>query len=303
MAFYKAEAGIKLNFIPTTNRWLSPDTIIPDPANPQSFNRYGYVNNNPIRYNDPSGHCGADTIQVTNADGSTSIKQDPSLLKACQDIRDPFMAKHGIEIAGEWTFAEMEELITGINLFLDWSGETLSGLIKGIYMDRDWPAYGGYGNADSYRGCFQNVDNCYLDAINPQVFSSKPAIVQTDWIIISGTWNRAYGLGLVGTIIHELAHPYAKKYPSLIDTFVEKKGWGTFTTTSQSWDKVSADASPYSLTRLNSAFAAEEDFADHVARMLAPLEPLHPRYGGSNAAWYYQSSPVDSWIETIPQTR
>ena len=38
-------------------RWIAPDTIVPDPADPQSLNRYGYVLNNPLRYSDPSGHC------------------------------------------------------------------------------------------------------------------------------------------------------------------------------------------------------------------------------------------------------
>jgi RHS repeat-associated protein len=36
-------------------RWISPDTIIPDPANPQSLNRLSYVYNNPINFVDPSG--------------------------------------------------------------------------------------------------------------------------------------------------------------------------------------------------------------------------------------------------------
>ncbi len=38
------------------NRFLSPDTIIPQPGNPQSFNRYLYALGNPLRYLDPSGH-------------------------------------------------------------------------------------------------------------------------------------------------------------------------------------------------------------------------------------------------------
>jgi RHS repeat-associated protein len=37
-------------------RWISPDPIIPDPANPQSFNRYSYVGNRPLNRTDPSGH-------------------------------------------------------------------------------------------------------------------------------------------------------------------------------------------------------------------------------------------------------
>jgi len=38
-------------------RFLSADTIVPSPGNPQSLNRYAYVNNNPVKYIDPSGHC------------------------------------------------------------------------------------------------------------------------------------------------------------------------------------------------------------------------------------------------------
>lgn len=32
------------------------DTIVPDPASPQSWNRYSYVVNNPLRFYDPTGH-------------------------------------------------------------------------------------------------------------------------------------------------------------------------------------------------------------------------------------------------------
>jgi len=35
---------------------LSADTIVPDPGNPQSLNRYAYVYNNPVGYVDPTGH-------------------------------------------------------------------------------------------------------------------------------------------------------------------------------------------------------------------------------------------------------
>jgi RHS repeat-associated protein len=43
-------------------RFLSPDSIVPDPANPQSLNRYSYCLNNPLRYIDPSGHSPVDEI-------------------------------------------------------------------------------------------------------------------------------------------------------------------------------------------------------------------------------------------------
>ncbi len=44
-------------YVPYINRFISADTIVPDPANPQSFNRYSYALNNPVKYTDPSGHC------------------------------------------------------------------------------------------------------------------------------------------------------------------------------------------------------------------------------------------------------
>jgi hypothetical protein len=44
------------HYDPYLNRFISPDTIVPDPANPQSLNRYAYVENNPTKHGDPSGH-------------------------------------------------------------------------------------------------------------------------------------------------------------------------------------------------------------------------------------------------------
>jgi RHS repeat-associated protein len=41
---------------PSIGRFISPDTVVPNPANPQSFNRYSYCLNNPLRYTDPTGH-------------------------------------------------------------------------------------------------------------------------------------------------------------------------------------------------------------------------------------------------------
>jgi RHS repeat-associated protein len=49
------EMGVR-RYDPQLGRFISPDTIIPDPQNPQSFNRYSYVRNNPVKYQDPTGH-------------------------------------------------------------------------------------------------------------------------------------------------------------------------------------------------------------------------------------------------------
>jgi RHS repeat-associated protein len=43
---------------PRLGRFISADAVVPEPGNPQAWNRYAYVYNNPLRYNDPSGHQG-----------------------------------------------------------------------------------------------------------------------------------------------------------------------------------------------------------------------------------------------------
>ena len=42
---------------PYLTQFIQPDSIIPDPYNLLDLNRYSYARNNPVRYNDPSGHC------------------------------------------------------------------------------------------------------------------------------------------------------------------------------------------------------------------------------------------------------
>jgi RHS repeat-associated protein len=45
---------------PLIGRFSQADTIVPQPGNPQSLNRYSYTLNNPLRYTDPTGHCEAE---------------------------------------------------------------------------------------------------------------------------------------------------------------------------------------------------------------------------------------------------
>ncbi|MBE7529088.1 MAG: RHS repeat-associated core domain-containing protein [Chloroflexi bacterium] len=44
-------------YSPYINRFISADNLVPDPTNPQQYNRYSYALNNALRYTDPSGHC------------------------------------------------------------------------------------------------------------------------------------------------------------------------------------------------------------------------------------------------------
>ena len=64
-------------FASTAGRWLSPDRVRGNPANPQSWNRYAYTVGNPTNFTDPSGAV----IDV----GITGCLPDPSFLPFCID--------------------------------------------------------------------------------------------------------------------------------------------------------------------------------------------------------------------------
>jgi RHS repeat-associated protein len=56
LMFYRARY-----FSPYLNRFISADTLVPDAGDPQSWNRFSYGLNNPVKYTDPTGHdvdCG-----------------------------------------------------------------------------------------------------------------------------------------------------------------------------------------------------------------------------------------------------
>ncbi len=49
---------------PVIGRFISADTIVPQPGNPQSLNRYSYALNSPVRYADPTGMFSEDEIEA-----------------------------------------------------------------------------------------------------------------------------------------------------------------------------------------------------------------------------------------------
>jgi hypothetical protein len=69
-------------------RFLQADSIIPDPGNPQAWDRYAFTLNNPIRYTDPSGHLVCSDKHVAEGD--------------CSDEGVGFW-RFGITLSGRWS--------------------------------------------------------------------------------------------------------------------------------------------------------------------------------------------------------
>ncbi|MBI4847635.1 MAG: hypothetical protein HY808_03540, partial [Nitrospirae bacterium] len=54
---------------PKLARFVSADTIVPEPFDPQALNRYSYVLNNPVIFTDPSGHYSDDFYCCSGGNG------------------------------------------------------------------------------------------------------------------------------------------------------------------------------------------------------------------------------------------
>jgi RHS repeat-associated protein len=104
-------------YLPYMNRFISADTIVPDPTNPQQFNRYTYVLNNPLRFTDPTGRC---------AVGDS----------ACWALADELYSQYGWYMVGLgsngiWTLEELQILWNAATAIERWFAEYGGGDARG----------------------------------------------------------------------------------------------------------------------------------------------------------------------------
>ncbi|MBK8834346.1 MAG: RHS repeat protein [Anaerolineae bacterium] len=81
-------------FMPVTARFISPDSIVPNPADPQSLNRYTAMANNPLRFTDPSGHRDQ---KHTKAVGELALAVTPTRVVADRAV----VARAGVDRVAE----------------------------------------------------------------------------------------------------------------------------------------------------------------------------------------------------------
>jgi RHS repeat-associated protein len=80
---------------PTIGRFISPDTVIQSPANPQCFNRYSYCLNNPLKYTDPSGSVVTFGNEQIEASWKCFAAVCPSLAKLVEESSTTYNIKYG----------------------------------------------------------------------------------------------------------------------------------------------------------------------------------------------------------------
>jgi RHS repeat-associated protein len=125
-------------------RFLSADTIVPDPANPQSLNRYTYASNSPLNRVDPTGHC----------DSKADRKSDPCWLRLYE-----IQSTWGISIlnAEYWEYdylGYLSEVLSGVADMIGGSAN-----LKEVFAR----AASSYGNSQfTIIGIGKGVPNCLL---------------------------------------------------------------------------------------------------------------------------------------------
>ncbi len=156
-------------YSPYLNRWIQPDTIVPSLSNPQSLNRYTYVNNNPLRYTDPGGH--------KSCDGPLGDR----CLDAEDDLRpvDELLEDYGVSAEG----------ITGDKLLALYYGiyRTAKKLQSETEEQYESPE-------DAFKAVFHTDTEPLVIAMNPRCYGCRPTSYYTNgadnW---KGDCKPAYG--------------------------------------------------------------------------------------------------------------
>jgi RHS repeat-associated protein len=126
---------------PTIGRFISPDSIVPNPANPQCFNRYSYCLNNPLVYTDPSGR------QTTATEWSFSISFGTLSFEA-GFTRAYNLYGSGSKRFGNWSggFKETGSKGLSVSFTVAWTTTTASNVDElGTELRIGWEGYAGGG--------------------------------------------------------------------------------------------------------------------------------------------------------------
>jgi RHS repeat-associated protein len=206
---------------PQLTRFISPDSIVPNLYNPQALNRYAYVLNNPVRYNDPSGHKVCEDV---DANGKCTGDKIARLLdyvhKNILNDKGEIKKKHKSLDAMEMVVKKAASIYgRDWNGFLDATTFVFTGYYghgSGAMLGAHLSDFDGYFDGDSgFHGDFRDQSNqvrhfwaAFATAANPygnNPFGEASAHIGNvehdileDWVWNSGGTKMDYELSLTG---------------------------------------------------------------------------------------------------------
>jgi len=198
-------------------QFVQPDNIVPYPINPQSWNRFSYVLNNPIRYNDPSGH--ASVCSGSNVDPECNGGRD--------NWTTPFIStQYNILFTGGWNVRNRGIAGTAVQ---DVANAMLRDYNQSCGWSEDCPAYSAtdlfiaaYDTSESNPLIFQwGCSEC--NGAGGYTYSShKIGFASLAEETISGGGYRTDAMAFreaVNNVVHELGHAFAKRWYSPDGTY------------------------------------------------------------------------------------
>ncbi|MEW6401948.1 MAG: RHS repeat-associated core domain-containing protein [Chloroflexota bacterium] len=136
-------------YSPQLARFISPDSIVPNLYNPQALNRYSYVANRPLNFNDPTGH------KMECDDG-------PQTWAACKQQLRNFAETTLKDLGGKDDLEAMARIVDrAADLYGDYDNmiPVLSGIFIGIEESNSWTVVNALG-ADPCAAVGREIADC-----------------------------------------------------------------------------------------------------------------------------------------------
>jgi hypothetical protein len=171
-------------------RFTQPDSIIPHPGNPQSFNRYSYVLNNPAKYTDPTGHS---PIEV-DTEGNDYID-------TAWRAKERVYEETGIIIIGQAKISEIRMIQELIKMFPAIKGSVVAVSRQTVCPDR----------------CIEGSTN--VPSGNIHLFAGSIQLCAGSEQKCPGEQPRNYSQRFRWAAAHELAHSVVLENPTMRDEY------------------------------------------------------------------------------------
>jgi RHS repeat-associated protein len=115
-------------------RFISADTIVPSPADPQSLNRYSYVRNRPLNSIDPSGHVDCDiNLWGDTCQSSSAYEREQTDRRNAWCAYDPAACEYNTEGVGAALELLGSVLLEPVDWFLT-GRDCLNGDCSGVLL-------------------------------------------------------------------------------------------------------------------------------------------------------------------------